>query len=265
MQEVDTVIGKNELHALSMIHETQADKPPIVFIHMSWGGVWAFKMFMRFFYDAGWDSYAVDLRGHGMSGGKVAGATMGDYVTDVEEVVEHFKLKKPVVIGHSMGGLIALMYAAKNTVSGAVSIDGSPSAEVQGEGHVVTYPEEYEPVDVGMPGEMEEAMMAFPDLSKEQLMNMRSMLKTESGVARSERKLGISIPKKSLKSPLLFVGAENGASVPFGIGAEKSQKMADYYGVANIVIEKASHPGILMGTYWGIAAKKIDEWLKSKL
>jgi len=63
------------------------------------------------------------------------------------------------------------------------------------------------------------------------LMKMKDMLGMESGVARSERKKGISVPKESLGgAPLLFIGAELGKSVPFGIGTEKSKAQHEVYG-----------------------------------
>lgn len=265
MTKINIAIGENKIYVLPLTHKDPPSRPPLLFVHMSWGGLWAFKMYMRFFFEHGFDCYALDLRGHGISGGSVAGATMKDYVSDVREVVKYYKLKSPFIIGHSMGGLVALMYGASHTASGIVSIDGSPTAEVQGEGRNVQYPAEYTPADAGMPSEPESVMQVFPDLQSEQLKNLKGMLKTESGVARSERKRGVSIPKDSLSIPLLFVGAELGTSVPFGIGIEKSNMMAGYYSAYSLEIKGASHPGILMGSHWKDAAEKINKWLLANI
>jgi len=64
--------------------------------------------------DAGFDVLGFDLRGHGQSGGSRGHvASMSDFLDDVEELVNDRRaLGVPVVlIGHSLGGLIATAYA----------------------------------------------------------------------------------------------------------------------------------------------------------
>jgi pimeloyl-ACP methyl ester carboxylesterase len=60
---------------------------------------------------------AIDLRGHGLSGGAVAGEetgtgsprhTLDRMAADVAEVMESLDLDKVVIVGHSMGGMVAL-------------------------------------------------------------------------------------------------------------------------------------------------------------
>jgi len=66
---------------------------------------------MEFFSSLGYPCYALTLRGHCHSRpvkdiGKIS---VYDYVEDVREVYEHLArtLPKPIVFGHSMGGLLA--------------------------------------------------------------------------------------------------------------------------------------------------------------
>lgn len=234
----------------------------IIFIHMSWGGTWVFDLYMNFFAENGYRCYALDLRGHGESTGSVAGATMQDYVDDVHTAVQGLGLYNPIVIGHSMGGLIALMYSAQFGSLATVSLDGSSSLEAQQTSEEKKYPEVYTPQDSGMPTNTIKAMMALPDIYPWRLMKMKKMLGIESGVARSERKKGISVPKEKLTQPLLFIGAEKGTSLPFGIGIEKVQVQANYYGTPVVAIKGATHPGLLIGRHWKKSAKAILEWLK---
>ena len=68
----------------------------------------------QFLAERGFDVVAIDLRGFGQSGGRRAYVnTFDDYFDDVEDqVAEIRQLGLPVVLlGHSMGGLIALSYA----------------------------------------------------------------------------------------------------------------------------------------------------------
>lgn len=234
---------------------------PVVLVHGSWGSSAMWMGHAQFLVSKGWSVYALDLRGHGKSEGEVAGATMNDYVADVEQSVADHGLENPIVVGHSMGGLVALMYAVRHGAKAVVAIDPSPTKEVQGEGEKKEYPGVYSPMDVGMPAEEMEAMKAFPDIPGEMLMKMKSMLGMESGVARSERKLGISVPKEKLSMPTLFVGGELGESVPFGIGIKTARAMADYYTKDVIEIKGATHPGILIGEHAMETAQKIEQWL----
>ena len=239
----------------------EATKGSAVLVHGSWGSSAMWIGYTQFLASYGWDVYALDLRGHGKSGGSIAGATMIDYVQNVNQVVTEHGIEYPVVIGHSMGGLVALMYAAEYGAKTVVAIDPSPSREVQGEGEKKEYPAEYSPMDAGMPADPMEVMKALPDIPQEKLMRMKEMLGMESGVARSERKLGISVPKEKLPMPVLFVGGELGESVPFGIGIKTARAMADYYGKDVLEIKGATHPGILIGEHAMEAVQKIERWM----
>jgi pimeloyl-ACP methyl ester carboxylesterase len=52
-----------------------------------------------------------DLRGHGYSGMPSSGYTPVDMAEDLNHLLDHLKISKAHLIGHSMGGVIALQYA----------------------------------------------------------------------------------------------------------------------------------------------------------
>jgi alpha-beta hydrolase superfamily lysophospholipase len=64
---------------------------------------------------SGYAVYALDLRGHGKSGGeRLFAARMGDYTDDVRAVVElaRARHRAPIfMLGHSAGGVVACAYA----------------------------------------------------------------------------------------------------------------------------------------------------------
>ncbi len=262
MKHLKKKIGNIPIATVSIFADNKDGAKNIVFIHMSWGGTWAFDLYMKFFADAGYNCHALDLRGHGESGGSVEGTTMQDYVDDVQTTVEGLNIQNPIVIGHSMGGLIALMYSAQYSSPATVSLDGSPSLEVQKTSEEKTYPPSYTPQDSGMPTNPLKAMVALPDIYPWRLIKMKKMLGVESGVARSERKRGISIPKEKLTRPLLFIGAANGTSLPFGIGIDKARAQANFYDALIVEIKGATHPGLLIGKHWKMSAESILKWFK---
>lgn len=72
----------------------------------------------RYFADRGYFVTAIDLRGHGQSQGQRGHIDrFQNYLNDVKSLIDHAKAQYPraplVLAGHSMGGLIALVYALK--------------------------------------------------------------------------------------------------------------------------------------------------------
>lgn len=58
----------------------------------------------------------IDLPGHGLSEEPLYPWTVYDYVECVYEIIKKLKIKKIVLIGHSFGGKISLLYASKYQV-----------------------------------------------------------------------------------------------------------------------------------------------------
>ncbi len=87
------------------------NKPPLVFVHGAAGGAWYFEHFLDYFDAQGYDCYAISLRGHGQSEGYEAldSYKLIDYVSDVKSVIDTLD-RKPILIGHSMGGAITQKY-----------------------------------------------------------------------------------------------------------------------------------------------------------
>ncbi len=76
---------------------------------------------------------AMDLRGHGLSGDGLSGDGPWDWgkaLDDVEAVVRHLDLGNPAVVGHSLGGMLAVLWARRHPECPAVvNLDGLRSAE----------------------------------------------------------------------------------------------------------------------------------------
>lgn len=71
--------------------------------------------------------HLLDLRGHGASAKPDAGYHYSDYVRDLEEVLAHLEFEQPIILGHSLGGIITLMWAAKHPQTArAIIIEDSP-------------------------------------------------------------------------------------------------------------------------------------------
>jgi esterase len=54
-----------------------------------------------------------DLRGHGLSQ-HAATYTVAGYLKDLEELITSLQIQNPIILGHSLGGIIAMAYEAKH-------------------------------------------------------------------------------------------------------------------------------------------------------
>ncbi len=69
----------------------------------------------------------MDLRGHGNSSQPQAGYHYSDYIRDLETVIAQLSLEQPIVLGHSLGGIVTLMWAAQHPNDAtALIIEDSP-------------------------------------------------------------------------------------------------------------------------------------------
>src|SRR5260370_25069309 len=57
--------------------------------------------------------YALDLRGHGASDKPAAGYRLQDYAADVLDILQQLPYHQVNLLGHSLGGLVALYLAGR--------------------------------------------------------------------------------------------------------------------------------------------------------
>src|ERR1700756_1113249 len=100
---------------------TESHPVPLLFVHGAWHAAWCWdEHFLDFFADSGFRAVALSLRNHGDSQRrKPRTCSMVDYVNDVDSVAATLPTK-PVVIGHSMGGLVVQKYLEKHSAPAGV-------------------------------------------------------------------------------------------------------------------------------------------------
>ena len=101
-------------------------KPPVLLVHGMFGGAWYWEAYQALLAKHGYESHAVNLRGHHGSRpvpdiGKVS---IREYIADVLQVAR--SLRNPIVIGHSMGGLLAQKVAESGACKAAVLMASAP-------------------------------------------------------------------------------------------------------------------------------------------
>ena len=102
-------------------------KPPVLFIHGAFCGPWSLEGLQKKFEKAGYPCKAPALRFHDQARAPAALGTTGlaDYAADLQHVISALK-KPPILVGHSMGGLLAQQLAARVKVAALVLL--APSA-----------------------------------------------------------------------------------------------------------------------------------------
>lgn len=92
--------------------EAGSGSPPLLLVHC-WCGDHSFMRPQLEHFRRDSRVVAVDLRGHGESDKPEASYTVSDFADDVAWFCRQLSLVKPVVIGHSMGGNVALELAVR--------------------------------------------------------------------------------------------------------------------------------------------------------
>lgn len=148
----NVVVDGADVHYLSW---GDRDRPGIVFVH---GGAahahwWSFlaPMFLP-----RWRVVALDLTGHGDSGRRER-YDHELWAAEVMAVADHAGCREPVIVGHSLGGLVAIQTAASHgdRLAGAVIVDSpvrrpDPESEEGARGRAFRSPGTYSDADEAM-------------------------------------------------------------------------------------------------------------------
>jgi non-heme chloroperoxidase len=105
----------------------------VVMIHGANEGGWCFDQFKAVFDELGWTCHAPDLIGHGLKaeekGAALVGVGMADYLNELEVFLKTVA-PQPVLLGHSMGAVLAQQLAAKGLARALVLVCPAPRAGI---------------------------------------------------------------------------------------------------------------------------------------
>jgi pimeloyl-ACP methyl ester carboxylesterase len=114
-------------------------RPDILFIHGAFTRGARWRSWVRYFTAAGYRCVAPSLPGHDPSDpAALADLTFNDYVDALANVHATFETP-PIVIGHSMGGLIAQHLAARRECAALVLLSSTPPWRTRGTRHALPY------------------------------------------------------------------------------------------------------------------------------
>jgi pimeloyl-ACP methyl ester carboxylesterase len=226
------------------------------------GGAWQFEGWLALLAERGYASQSLDLRGHHGSRpvAEVGRLSVRDYVDDALEVAR--SLGNPVIIGHSMGGLIAQKVAEAGAVRACVLLCAAPPR-----GIIVTSPSLIGRQLRHLPNMLRSRPLVASRSDADWLMYNRTpvaeadaihgRLVPESGRAGREMSFGmIAVAPQRVTCPVLSVTASDDRFVVPRIGRALARK----YQAESLIAEGHAHLVISEPGFAKIAARVID-WL----
>lgn len=258
-----------KLEVVTRESQIEQGRAPLLFVHGSCHASWCWEEnFLDYFASLGHSSHALSLRGHGQSEGSdsLLWASVDDYVRDVEEVAGRLQ-SSPVLIGHSLGGLVVQKYLEKHHAPAAILIAPSPASGMFIAGfplflrHPLLFTKLLLKLDVrvvyGTPA-LARQMLFSRELEEAKVERYAGRLGKESFRAALDMMFYLPRPKR-VKSPLLVLGAANDAVVrPRAIENTGRAYHAEFKIFPNMAHDMMLEDG------WEDVAGYIDGWLKAK-
>ena len=233
---------------------------PILMVHGSNHGWWAWRVWQPFFAAAGWPTYALSLRGHygsaSVNENDFLNLTMSDYVEDIASVARWLG-KPPVLIGHSLGGIV-VQKAAETVSSAAIALIASIGPSAIGRQRPGPPPPMDKPVFPTKAEALERWM--YDPWPEERFDQFYECLTPESPGVLATSGTGLTdVNAELIKCPVLCVGgSEDRSYVP------KPEKLAEIYNADWFEQPDAGHDMMLESASLDVA-QQINQWLIGKL
>lgn len=161
----------------------------------------------------------IDLPGFGLSKEPVYAYTIFDYTEVVHELLDELKIDKPIMIGHSFGGRIAIVYASKYKVNKLV-LFGSPCVRHEYKSFRQTLLKKLKKVKILNPiVNMMKKHMGSVDYRNASPIMREVLVKTVNQ--------DLSECAKMIKCPALLIWGENDEAVPVSEARELDDLLSD--------------------------------------
>lgn len=259
-----------QLEVLSQAPAGVAHKTPILFVHGAWHGAWCWQEhFLPYFADHGYHVFALSLRGHGASESPrhLRTARMRDYVADVAQVAAELDTA-PILVGHSMGGLVVQKYLEAHAAPAAILLASVPTSGALrttlnvARKHPLRFGRanltwSLYPI-VGTPRLAREFLFAR-DLPPDRLDTYFSRLQDESYLAYLDM-VAFALPRpRRVSTPLLVIGAGRDAIFT----PREARRTARAYHADVKLFPDAPHD-LMLDANWQPAADAMLAWLDTR-
>ena len=249
---------------------SDAHPVPLLFVHGAWHAAWCWdEHFLSFFADRGYRAVALSLRGHGASPTQkpLRTCSIGDFVEDVGSVADHLPVP-PVIIGHSLGGLIVQKYLESHdtpagVLMGSVPPQGSLGSAVR---WIKRHPWHFAKISItgkSLP------YVSTPELARERFFSPETPAFIVDGYAarlqEASARAGFeclmsNLPRpERVTTPLLVLGAGHDGAT----SRKEVLATARAYRTEAEFFPDLGH-NVMLEPGWTIVAERIHTWLSSR-
>ena len=238
--------------------------PPLLFVHGYFGLAIAFERMMECLAAKGHRCVAIDLRGHGASSlsGDLGKVSIHDYADDVDRVAR--LMGDPIIVGHSMGGLLAQLAAARGVARGIVLLSpapprGIPVLSLKLAIHQAKYMPAILTSRVVVPGRSDLLALVLNRVPEAERDVLLDLLVPDSGrAARQMSVLGVPIDRDRVKVPVFVIAGDQDLFIPLSRG----RRVAARYGAPIRVAPGRGHMLIIEPGYEELC-DWIEEWIRA--
>lgn len=240
-------LDERGLYVESWLPERRSRRRPLYYLHGELGGSWLWEQYLRYFAQRGWEGHALNLRAHFWS--HTAPIEELSFDTYLEDAVAGYEaLERPaVVVGHGMGGLLALKLAEGRDIDALILISPAIPAPLRPvpPPHVVRLvPAIYQAELIDWAGSHDQIGRQNPDLTAADIRRIQHLMGAESGAARRHMLAGVLVDRERLPDvPTLVIGA--GLDRQFA--EADSARLADWLGAEYQPFGAHSHYGTVIG------------------
>ena len=251
-------------HPKGPAHPTQ-----LLFIHGAFAsaGIWDIN-FLPYFAEQGYVAHAVSLRGHGGSEGKhlLPWHSLRDYIADIAETVKDFP-SPPVLIGHSMGGMIIQRFLhAGGKTKGAVLMASVPPHGMWESTIGMAFRDPMLMHQLGMLMTFGPGVISSASIRRAMVSSRvpQALVDRYEHLFQSESQRVVIdmlsfnpfswVPEPSL--PILVLGAANDAFFT----ADQVEHTARAFGTRAVIFPEMAH-GMMLEPEWPSVAETINRWL----
>jgi alpha-beta hydrolase superfamily lysophospholipase len=243
-------LDERGIYVESWLPERRSRRKPLLFVHGELAGSWAWERYLGYFASRGWEGHAINLRNHYWSQtADPATLSFDTYTEDLVAALERFGAGV-VVVGHGMGGLLALKAVERMPVSGLVLLSSELPRELRQPARpheLREIPEVYGRAMIGWETLPERLLRDDRDLTLADVLRTQHMLGQkphEAGAARRQMLSGVPVDRRNLAGvPMLVVGAGLDRTVTL----DDSERLADWLGAVFEPFAAHSHYGLVLG------------------
>lgn len=239
--------------------------PPILFIHAAFSQASHMAPWVRAFETAGFSCSAPSLPGHQPFDPKMLSSlSMHDYLPAILAVRESMTTP-PIIIGHSIGGLLGQQLAAVTACSALVCIASVPPgilwAQLRALPHLARLLPEILAGRAIRPSDDTIRKMVLHDLPEPEQSEICASLGYDSGRVYRSLIFGLnSVPRGAIRCPVLCVSGDDDHVVSNRL----SRSIARRYNADHIVIQKRGH-WLIAPSALGVVVPRVLGWLHQKM